>query len=170
MVESPPEFPLVEVQRHCVREDAWLVVDGTVYDVTDWVAVHPGGPEILLSCAGLDATQEFEDVGHSGEARGQLASMAVGRLREATAAEWADAAAEVDVQHGAANAIPASALCRIGPKRAMISGGERGAGYVSAAWAKVIDVLPARRNMLAATGAAALVALFLRRVVWVRPN
>ena len=30
---------------------------------------HPGGGEIMLSAAGKDGTQDFEDVGHSPNAR-----------------------------------------------------------------------------------------------------
>ena len=42
---------------------------GKVYDVTPFMDDHPGGGEIMLSGAGKDATQDFEDVGHSPHAR-----------------------------------------------------------------------------------------------------
>ena len=34
-----------------------------VYDVTEFLAEHPGGEEILLETAGTDSTEAFEDVG-----------------------------------------------------------------------------------------------------------
>lgn len=40
-----------------------------VYDVTNYMEDHPGGIEILVGEVGKDATQVFEDVGHSDEAR-----------------------------------------------------------------------------------------------------
>jgi cytochrome b involved in lipid metabolism len=40
-----------------------------VYDVTPFMDDHPGGGEIMLSAAGKDGTQDFEDVGHSPHAR-----------------------------------------------------------------------------------------------------
>jgi cytochrome b involved in lipid metabolism len=42
---------------------------GKVYDVTPFMDDHPGGGEIMLSAAGKDGTQDFEDVGHSPHAR-----------------------------------------------------------------------------------------------------
>lgn len=68
-----------------------MVVDGKVYDVTKFLDEHPGGEDIMLDSSGRDATREFEDVGHSGEARAQLASLLVGTLREPTVEELAAA-------------------------------------------------------------------------------
>ena len=43
-----------------------MLINGKVFDVTDFK--HPGGREILLSNAGVDATSQFEDIGHSEKA------------------------------------------------------------------------------------------------------
>ncbi len=40
-----------------------------------------GGEEVLLDVGGQDATEAFEDVGHSDEAREILKGMLVGKLR-----------------------------------------------------------------------------------------
>lgn len=40
---------------------------------------HPGGDEVMLGEGGRDATEAFEDVGHSDEAREILAKYYVGR-------------------------------------------------------------------------------------------
>lgn len=42
---------------------------------------HRGGEEVLLDVAGQDATEAFEDVGHSDEAREILAGIEVGTLK-----------------------------------------------------------------------------------------
>lgn len=42
---------------------------GRLYDITDFMHQHPGSPETLMDNAGADATQFFEDVGHSAHAR-----------------------------------------------------------------------------------------------------
>jgi L-lactate dehydrogenase (cytochrome) len=34
-----------EVSRHNKRDDTWIVVDGEVYDMTEFAPEHPGGPE-----------------------------------------------------------------------------------------------------------------------------
>ena len=43
---------------------------------------HPGGEEIMIENAGLDATEAFEDVGHSTDAREMLAEYLIGELQE----------------------------------------------------------------------------------------
>ena len=40
-----------------------------------------GGEEVLLDLAGQDATEAFEDVGHSDEAREILAGLKIGTLK-----------------------------------------------------------------------------------------
>lgn len=71
-----------------------MVIDSKVYDVTPFLLEHPGGDDILLDCSGRDATREFEDVGHSQEARAQLEDLVIGELREPTEEELASAAEE----------------------------------------------------------------------------
>ncbi|KAI4831079.1 hypothetical protein KUCAC02_002680, partial [Chaenocephalus aceratus] len=41
---------------------------------------HPGGEEVLIEQAGSDATESFEDVGHSTDAREMLMQYYVGEL------------------------------------------------------------------------------------------
>lgn len=43
---------------------------------------HPGGEEVLLEQAGSDATESFEDVGHSTDAREMLQQYCIGELHE----------------------------------------------------------------------------------------
>ena len=42
---------------------------------------YRGGEEVLLDVAGQDATEAFEDVGHSDEAREILTGLLVGNLK-----------------------------------------------------------------------------------------
>ena len=42
---------------------------------------NSGGDEVLLDVAGQDATEAFEDVGHSDEAREILATFLIGKLK-----------------------------------------------------------------------------------------
>lgn len=66
-----------------------MVIDSKVYDVTSFLLEHPGGDDILLDSSGRDATREFEDVGHSSDARAQLAELQIGELRDPTPEEIA---------------------------------------------------------------------------------
>lgn len=104
-------YPLLEVAKHRNRESAWVVIEGKVLDVTGFLADHPGGVDILLDVSGGDASQEFNDVGHSADARARLESMTIGEVREPTAKELraeakavAAAAAVVSAAQDEANA------------------------------------------------------------------
>uniref|UniRef100_A0A0K8SQB1 Cytochrome b5 n=1 Tax=Lygus hesperus TaxID=30085 RepID=A0A0K8SQB1_LYGHE len=46
----------------------WMIINGHVHDLTDFLEEHPGGEEVLMSLAGGDGTECFEDVGHSFDA------------------------------------------------------------------------------------------------------
>ncbi|KAK3713542.1 hypothetical protein LTR37_008500 [Vermiconidia calcicola] len=51
-----------EVRKHDSRRSCWVVISGEVYDVTEFLNQHPGGPASILRCAGRDATEEYEPV------------------------------------------------------------------------------------------------------------
>lgn len=51
---SPAELAL-----HRSREDAWVALDGVVYDVSAYLSNHPGGERILLQQAGTDVSHLF---------------------------------------------------------------------------------------------------------------
>ncbi|GAA6060003.1 hypothetical protein JCM10212_001161 [Sporobolomyces blumeae] len=51
-----------DVAKHNSADDLWMVIDGKVYDLTDFAPNHPGGTRILLKYAGKDATEEYEPI------------------------------------------------------------------------------------------------------------
>ena len=53
---------LDEMFSHNKRGDLWLLIDNKVYDVSEFK--HPGNMAVLIQNAGMDATQQFEDIGH----------------------------------------------------------------------------------------------------------
>ncbi|XP_073945750.1 cytochrome b5-like [Choristoneura fumiferana] len=58
-----------EVKSHNHKDSVWMIIHNDVYDVTNFLDEHPGGEETLLDSAGNEASQDFEDVGHSEDAR-----------------------------------------------------------------------------------------------------
>ncbi|GAA5805470.1 hypothetical protein HPULCUR_010986 [Helicostylum pulchrum] len=53
------EYTLADVAKHNKPDDCWVVVNGEVLDVTDFLPDHPGGKKAILIYAGRDATEEF---------------------------------------------------------------------------------------------------------------
>lgn len=69
------------IRSRCTREEAWVVIDGGVYDVTRFLQRHPGGAGPLVAYAGRDATDAFVNY-HDAKVHAQLAEFAIGRLDE----------------------------------------------------------------------------------------
>uniref|UniRef100_A0A8K9V362 Cytochrome b5 type B n=1 Tax=Oncorhynchus mykiss TaxID=8022 RepID=A0A8K9V362_ONCMY len=74
-------YTLEEVKTHNKRTDAWLIIHDKVYNITSFLAEHPGGEDVLMAQAGTDATVSFEDVGHSKDARAMLIKYYIGELQ-----------------------------------------------------------------------------------------
>ncbi|KAL1842657.1 hypothetical protein VTJ49DRAFT_4568 [Mycothermus thermophilus] len=70
-----------DVAEHNTKKDLYVVIHDKIYDITKFVDEHPGGEEVLLDVAGQDATEAFEDVGHSDEARETLEQLKIGTLK-----------------------------------------------------------------------------------------
>jgi predicted heme/steroid binding protein len=78
-------YTMEEVAKHDNKDDCWLVINGKVYDVTEFNQ-HPGGDAILEGC-GQDATELFNTrpmgsgTPHSENARGYLTNWEIGTLQ-----------------------------------------------------------------------------------------
>ncbi|KAJ9658858.1 hypothetical protein H2198_003428 [Neophaeococcomyces mojaviensis] len=75
------ELTFKEVAAHNSKKDLYLIIHDKVYNVSSFVDEHPGGEEVLLDVGGQDATEAFEDVGHSDEAREILEGLKAGTLK-----------------------------------------------------------------------------------------
>lgn len=58
-VEMAAKLDYAEVAKHNTKEDAWVIVDNTVYDLTSFAPSHPGGAKYIHKYAGKVATEEF---------------------------------------------------------------------------------------------------------------
>lgn len=50
-----------EVATHCTESDCWVVLEGRVFDVTEFLDYHPGSRGLILGFAGRDATVAFKN-------------------------------------------------------------------------------------------------------------
>lgn len=55
-----------------------------MYDVTRFLEDHPGGDEVLLTASGKDATVDFEDVGHSDDAKELMNKYFIGEIERSS--------------------------------------------------------------------------------------
>lgn len=60
-------FTAADVSKHTATANngMYIIIDGAVYDVTNFVEEHPGGAKILKRVAGKDASKQFWKVCHT---------------------------------------------------------------------------------------------------------
>eukprot|EP01103_Thecamoeba_quadrilineata_P017532 TRINITY_DN626_c0_g1_i1.p1 TRINITY_DN626_c0_g1~~TRINITY_DN626_c0_g1_i1.p1 ORF type:complete len:389 (-),score=36.90 TRINITY_DN626_c0_g1_i1:91-1257(-) len=81
-LKSLPSYTMEEVKAKVESGKKWMVIEGAVLDVEDFVDEHPGGRSILLSYVGKDATAAFNGLvhDHHNAARNLSSQMRVGCL------------------------------------------------------------------------------------------
>ncbi|ETN42751.1 uncharacterized protein HMPREF1541_01909 [Cyphellophora europaea CBS 101466] len=82
---SMPQIPLSKLSLntgHRPGSRMWIGVHGSVYDITDFLPMHPGGTLIAQASAGLDASKTFDDLAHTSnpEVMSLLSKYFVGHL------------------------------------------------------------------------------------------
>ncbi|KAL6831498.1 hypothetical protein J3E69DRAFT_329583 [Trichoderma sp. SZMC 28015] len=75
------EYTVDEVAQHTKPDDIWMTIHGEIYDVTKYVMDHPGGIEVLLEAAGTDASDPFDNAGHSDDAFDLMTPFRIGKLK-----------------------------------------------------------------------------------------
>ncbi len=74
------QYTLAEVAVHNNASDCWLVASNKVYNVTSFIASHPGGEKILNGC-GKDMT-EFFNTKHMKQSKEKLPEFYIGDLKQ----------------------------------------------------------------------------------------
>lgn len=76
------KYTLAQVEAHNTGTDCWSVVSGGVYNLTSWIAQHPGGQSSILGMCGRDATGAFmAQHGGQGNPARELAAFKIGVLQ-----------------------------------------------------------------------------------------
>ncbi|KAI0506034.1 glycolate oxidase [Xylaria bambusicola] len=50
-----------EVAKHSTEKDCWVVINGKIWDVSDFLVEHPGGAGVIAKYAGRDATKAYSE-------------------------------------------------------------------------------------------------------------
>lgn len=58
-VKNLGRITMEQLEMHDNQNDAWICINGTVYDMTNYIDFHPGGVDEILRGAGTDATELF---------------------------------------------------------------------------------------------------------------
>ncbi|KAJ7761927.1 cytochrome b5 [Mycena maculata] len=58
-VDTLMRIPPSVLKKHRSKDDAWSAFNGKVYNITPYLAFHPGGERELMRVAGRDGTQLF---------------------------------------------------------------------------------------------------------------
>jgi len=56
------DITMEEVEKHVTKKDLWVVFQGEVYDITQYVLAHPGGNMCFLPPNPRDITRTFMSV------------------------------------------------------------------------------------------------------------
>lgn len=80
---STGDITLAQVATHNSSKDCWSAINGKVYNLTDWIDRHPGGPQVIKGLCGKDGSAGFNGQ-HSGQARpaDELKNFYVGTLKK----------------------------------------------------------------------------------------
>jgi len=44
-MDRDPLLSVTDISKHSSADDCWIVVDGKVWDLTEFAPEHPGGPQ-----------------------------------------------------------------------------------------------------------------------------
>ena len=65
-IEKRTSYDASEVALHNDEENGyWMIIDGRVYDLTEFAHLHPGGLKIIREYTGMDATQAYQNILHN---------------------------------------------------------------------------------------------------------
>lgn len=68
-----------EIKQHRSQSSCWIVIDGNVYDVSTWLAKHPGGELVITNSSGVDVTDLFNAY-HRPSVRRMLSPFYIGKV------------------------------------------------------------------------------------------
>ena len=74
-------YTMAQVRANNTAANCWSVIDGSVYDLTNWIKSHPGGSGAIVGLCGVDGSSSF-NARHGGQSspKSTLAGYLLGPL------------------------------------------------------------------------------------------
>eukprot|EP00547_Thalassionema_nitzschioides_P000621 CAMPEP_0194212666 /NCGR_PEP_ID=MMETSP0156-20130528/12688_1 /TAXON_ID=33649 /ORGANISM="Thalassionema nitzschioides, Strain L26-B" /LENGTH=474 /DNA_ID=CAMNT_0038940537 /DNA_START=305 /DNA_END=1729 /DNA_ORIENTATION=- len=80
--ETLEQYTMAQVAKKCTPEELWIIVQGRVYDVTNYVEKHPGGRLVLHAMGGKDCTDVFANYHQARVYQTMLPAYCIGEIKE----------------------------------------------------------------------------------------
>ena len=122
----------------------------TVYDLTSFAADHPGGIDILVECAGTDASEPYDYAGHGDDATEAMRKFKVGTLEGAHGHLSSQSRDKTGAGNSNGSAAPANSTS---------------SSKSSSSWASGSGIGSQLMPMLAFVGVLALVGISVRNAI-----
>lgn len=86
LMDQATRFSMAEVAEHDREDDCWMVIHGQVYDLSEYLPLHPTSLQVILPSCGKEASEAYDTKNygrpHSPGAHDLLADYWVGVLQE----------------------------------------------------------------------------------------
>lgn len=78
---STAKYTMADVQANNSESSCYTVINGNVYDLTSFIASHPGGARNIMKLCGIDGTSIYmSQHGDQPQPEAQLSSLYIGEL------------------------------------------------------------------------------------------
>ena len=67
-IKNAAGYTLAQIGIHNTAHSCWTAINGSAYDLTQWIAQHPGGEGAILSICGTDGSAAFNGQ-HGGQGK-----------------------------------------------------------------------------------------------------
>jgi len=94
-----------ELQSHNTYDDAWMAINGWVFNVTEYMKYHPGGAEELMRGVGTDATALFMQVHRWVNYESMLGACVIGKLVEGSSMQLGTSRKNIQVPKATASSL-----------------------------------------------------------------
>lgn len=77
------QYTATDVSTHNNTASCWTIIDGFIYDLTQFIGRHPGGEKAISNVCGVDGAAVFQDAHHGSTRKmAELQKYLIGVLKQ----------------------------------------------------------------------------------------